>query len=108
MGRVNGCNLTDKRRSENMEPLEEIVTNLRYSLTCAVLGIEGKRCLYQTTPMEKELNNREDDTGKDIISVRFMPVDCNGGTQESNEEDIHENLTILGLNHNLRLHLVRC
>jgi hypothetical protein len=96
----------DKRRSENMEPLEEIVTNLRCSLKCAVLGIEGKSCLYQTTPMEKELNNRDCDTGKDIISVRFMPVDCNDGTQESNEEDIHENLTILGLNHNLRLHLL--
>ena len=90
--------------SDGKRPLDDVVTNLVYSLRCAVVGIERKYCLYQTSAAEKE-SNRHGDTESDCISISFRPVDRNGDT-ESNEHTFHEDLVILGLNPNLRINLL--
>jgi broad-specificity NMP kinase len=84
-------------------PIPDCLTNLTFSLKCAVVAIKGRNRLYQTRRSEKD-----DKKDQDRISIGFTPVDSNGDIAERNEAlpFMHDDLTILGLNPNLRINLL--
>eukprot|EP00978_Attheya_sp_CCMP212_P016587 scaffold43631_cov45-Attheya_sp.AAC.2 len=80
-------------------PKVDSLMNIKPSLHCSVLAIEGEDTLYQTR-REKRPKNRE--LSDDEICISLEPITRDGGTAGA-REPILDSVKIIGMNQNLRI-----
>jgi AAA domain len=77
----------------------DCLVNLKASLCCAAVAIDGERNIYQTRYTHIENNNKNDSAQ---VTIKFIQVDAQGNLMRTEKSQFGK-CTILGINQNQRI-----